>query len=351
MSSVCVAEERVKRPHEAVDAASSNAPEKTSSVCNHLEITLGVQCKNLPPEYMLDVKTGAEVLSGDSGHITVGSLFGGGEVAEQCFKSIQNTAFLTLGVPTKYKTEYVAENDEDTQKFLLHNSDAEFLFGDVKDLSDTLVANLRQRGDHVVLPGSDILHFGFICKAKSPSNNSAVNNKKCVMKGDKDTGESFADAMVVVDNQKPTAVVAENVRQMTLNFDDDEVLTKDALLKDIDSDAKYVMSEFSNRGYWTCDFILDAAMLGSKTKRVRWFCLALLENVPGVMATFAEGYINEMILRMHVASQSINDIFVRTVDHTIPPSPQHLNEVGVFCPGVFLFWWWVVGVGGGGHGH
>ena len=271
------------------------------------EATLEAQLNNLPPEFLLDVKEGAPKFSDGEGNIKIASLFGGFEVVQWSYKAIENTAFRVLGLDIKFVVQYVSESDLPTLGFLMHNSEAKYIFEHVKDLVAPCVKD-RRTGHKVVSPPSDWLVFGFFCKAISQASNVASANKACVRKKEASTGESFEDALVVIDVTQPKGILCENVKQMTTIVDaesDDVIDSTDALMKGVESDAKYVLKCFSDNGFFAKDFIMEARDHGSKAKRVRWLALGWREDVAGALATFVDEYMPEFLARMRIAQGSI----------------------------------------------
>ena len=95
--------------------------------------------------------------------------------------------------------------------------------------------------------------------------------------------ESSEDALVVIDVTHPKGILCENVKQMTKIVEaesDDAIDFNDALMKDVDSDAKYVLKCLSDRGLFAKDFIMEARDHGSMAKRVRCLALVWREDAP-----------------------------------------------------------------------
>lgn len=89
------------------------------------------------------------------------------------------------------------------------------LFGDVMELKKGKAMNYIT-GETAEVPQVDVVIAGFVCKSVSTENNDREKFKNCIKEASGKTGETFDGVMGYVAKFKPSIVICENVKGLTI---------------------------------------------------------------------------------------------------------------------------------------
>mmetsp|Transcript_43589 Transcript_43589/g.81366 ORF Transcript_43589/g.81366 Transcript_43589/m.81366 type:complete len:449 (+) Transcript_43589:68-1414(+) len=126
----------------------------------------------------------------------------------------------------------------------------EYLFGDVNELKTGFAFN-HVDGEKVRVPAVDIVIAGFVCKSVSTENNDREKFANCIQEACGQTGETFNGVIGYVRKYKPSLVICENVKGLTMRTKDSAGNIQEPVIHD-------VAASFRKSGYGFSYSVLDS---------------------------------------------------------------------------------------------
>ena len=182
------------------------------------------------------------------------------------FKMISEIA----GQPAIPRFVISAELDSHKRHFLISQHDPEFLVQDNSELAQTHARNLARNGEMSLVPCCHCFRIGIVCKSRTPLSSSKAENANCCQEKSAETGASWNQAEAIITSQRPHSVGIECV--VGLREETGELIHVHA------SDSEAIVASLKRLGYWTHDFIQNAAEGGSLADRVRAWWLGLRQR-------------------------------------------------------------------------
>ena len=177
-----------------------------------------------------------------------------------------------LGDMVQIRHVFSCEFDAKKRQWIRDNfPDLQLLFGDVNDLRNGEAMNYITN-EMAEVPAVDIVVAGFVCKSVSTENNNRQDFSNCINEESGKTGETFGGMMAYIAKYKPSMVVCENVRGISMwNNGAEPVII-------------HVEQKFVQAGYSFNHQILDARQYLLPQRRNRCWMWAFLNDQDGQAA-------------------------------------------------------------------
>jgi site-specific DNA-cytosine methylase len=224
--------------------------------------------RNMPKQFLLQWLTnlrsflhGVQV----DGQLMIGSGCSGTDIWGHCLVALLCYWGSEFGLDvTKVTHGFAAENVPEKQAFLQAQFDLKVLVGDVEQLKDLRVMDVKTQST-TVLPWVATFGSGFACKGNSKQNTKRKDNKGCIRKGETVSGKTFEATRAYICRARPYISFLENVPEIQEKGD-----CEDTGLAE--SDLKYIIESFEAEGFVVIAVCFNARDYGSAAERVRyWF--------------------------------------------------------------------------------
>jgi len=126
----------------------------------------------------------------------------------------------------------------------------QYLFGDINELKTGLAFNYVT-DEKVRVPEVDIVIAGFVCKSVSTENNAREQFANCIQEACGQTGETFNGVIGYVRKYKPSLVICENVKGLTMRTTDAQGVMQPPVIF-------HVKASFNKVGYAFDHAVLDS---------------------------------------------------------------------------------------------
>ena len=252
----------------------------------------------LPPEMHHKVVEMLRSAKRRLGKPSFGSAFSGTELTLKLLRMLDDLLDQEHCLKFDWQHSFCAEKNPAKRAFIRSQHDAPVVFCDAADLAKMYAMN-EVTGEDVVVPFCTAMAAGFSCKSRSRQNNNRAKFKHCISKDtDCETTATFKMLLAYVRVMLPLLLWVENVGDL-MQADEFDV-----------SDYDYVLKAFTDLGYFTQGFAMEATTHGSIAKRSRLYIVAVL-LVPGME-------------RFHEQLSAFSSTFLKS------------SEIGAGNPGEFL---------------